>query len=126
MTPAVYYVIDDHGRLGRETVIDWEACSKSDVIAALLSGQYDKPIAVHCIEEDDNRWTDVSEDIARDLIAPAIDRYGFDDDGQIAASCREFIERHASDALEAAEGEYASARLDRAEHSTLHRAYQGV
>jgi hypothetical protein len=125
MIPStVYFIINDHGRAGRETVIDWESCSRQDAIYALLSGQYAKPLAVGCIE--DMHLRDVSEDIALELIPLAIDRYGLDNDGQIDASCREFIERHASEALDEAEGEIASARPDVAEHSTMHRSMQGV
>ena len=66
--PDAYYVVCDHGRLGRETIIDWENCSKRDVIAALLRGEYDRPIEVHCIDRDNGRWFDMSQEIAQEVI----------------------------------------------------------
>jgi len=71
--PEVYYVITDHGRRGRETIIDWEACSKRDVIEALVTGQYDRPLEVHCIDREGRRWADVSEDIAREICSRVVD-----------------------------------------------------
>ncbi len=80
--PDAYYVIEDHGRLGRETVIDWEHCAKSEIIAALVAGEYTRPIEVHCIDRNEGRWQDVTEIIAQDVIdaldhEPAGDLFGF-------------------------------------------------
>ena len=66
--PDAYYVICDHGRLGRETIIDWENCSRQNIIDALVRGEYERPIEVHMIDRNDGRWQDVSEDIARETI----------------------------------------------------------
>lgn len=67
--PETYYIVVDHGRLGRETVIDWEACTKRDAILAIVSGELrGRPLEVHCIDRDGGTWRDVSEDIARDIV----------------------------------------------------------
>jgi hypothetical protein len=66
--PATYYVIEDHGRLGRETVIDWEHCSKANIIDRLIAGEYTRPIEVHCIDRELGQWSDVSQDIAQVIV----------------------------------------------------------
>ena len=68
MTPAVFYLVLDYGKAGRESVIDWENCSKNDILRAIICGDYNgKLIGVHRIERDDNLWTDVSEDMANEV-----------------------------------------------------------
>ena len=66
--PETYYVVEDHGRLGRETIIDWEHCSRSNIIDRLISGEYTRPIEVHCIDREAGIWQDVSEDIATEVV----------------------------------------------------------
>jgi len=66
--PDVYLVVEDHGKRGRETIIDWENCSKQNIIDALLSGQYTRPIEVHCIDRNIGRWQNVTQEIAQDII----------------------------------------------------------
>lgn len=67
--PDAYLVVCDYGRKGRETIIDWEHCSKRDILDGLLSGQYERPIEVHCIDRNAGTWQDVSDLIAQDVIA---------------------------------------------------------
>lgn len=66
--PEAFYIVADFGRLGRSSVIDWEHCTKQDMIAQLKSGEYDKPLEVHCIDRDGGTWSDVSEDVAREIL----------------------------------------------------------
>lgn len=66
--PDAYYVVCDHGRLGRETIIDWEHCSKQNIIDALVRGEYDRPLEVHCIDRTANHWFDMSAEIADEVI----------------------------------------------------------
>ena len=66
--PEVFYIVADFGRLGRETVIDWEACTKRDIIDALIRGEPDRPLEVHCIDREGKTWTDVSEEIAQEVV----------------------------------------------------------
>ena len=81
--PEAYYVIEDHGRLGRETVIDWENCSKENIIDALLSGQYTRPIEVHVIDRNVGRWQDVTQEIAQEII----DRLDYEPSGGLFDFC---------------------------------------
>ena len=64
-----YYLVCDFGKAGRETIIDWEACAKTDILRKIASQDYQgQLLEVHCISRDDGTWSDVSEDIARDVI----------------------------------------------------------
>ena len=83
--PDTYYVVCDYGRLGRESIINWEDCSKQAVILGLMRGEYKCPIEVHCIDRNDGTWRDVSEDIAREIM---------DGSDEITPSVREYLERH--------------------------------
>ena len=66
--PEVFYLVLDFGKIGRETVIDWEHCSKADIMGKILSGDYGGSLlAVHCIDREFGLWHDVSEDIAQEL-----------------------------------------------------------
>ena len=68
MIPAVYYLVLDFGRAGRETVIDWEDCSKENAILRVLRGDYVGTLVnVHCIDRDAMTWMDVTEEIAREV-----------------------------------------------------------
>mgnify|MGYP001562951322 CR=1 FL=1 len=99
--PEVYYIIADFGRLGRETVINWEACTKQDAINGL--GEYDKPLTVHCIDMEGKRWSDVSEDIALEILHRIVSNTEDNPRGGVRA----FIELHAPDALEEMESHHA-------------------
>ncbi len=118
--PEVFYIVADFGKLGRETVINWEACTKRDVIDALIHGEPDNPIAVHCVNMEDKRWADVSEDIAREIVDGLTE---YPEDGGLY----DFLEDHLGCAFMAELArEMAPGRSDREEHSTLNRAQQGV
>mgnify|MGYP001617015045 CR=1 FL=1 len=110
--PEVFYIVADHGRLGRETIINWEACTKQDAIDRL--GEYDKPIAVQSIDREGNRWSDVSEDIALDILHNILNECGDLPTGGVRA----FIELHAPEALDKLETERAGVHTDREEHHT--------
>lgn len=83
--PNTYYVVCDYGKLGRETIIDWENCSKQAIILGLIRGEYTRPLEVHCIDHNDGTWRNVSEDIAQDII---------DNHRDETASVFEFLEEH--------------------------------
>ena len=110
--PEAYYIIADHGKLGRATTIDWEACTKQDAINGL--SEYEKPIAVHCVDMEGRRWSDVSEDIALEILH----RIESNTEDNPRGGVRAFIELHAPDALEEMETERANTRTDRAEYHT--------
>ena len=118
--PEVYYIITDYGKFGRATTIDWEACTKQDAINGLA--EYEKPIAVHCIDMEGNRFADVSEDIALEILH----RIESNTEDNPRGGVRAFIELHAPDVLEEMETERANTRSDYAEHNTLNKAQQGV
>jgi len=83
----IYYLYLDYGKAGRESVIDYERCFKSDVIDDILTNNYQGALlGVHCIDRDEGRWTDVSEDIAREIM----DDLDFEPEGDLAEFlCRE-------------------------------------
>lgn len=63
-----YYLVLDYGKQGRETVIDWEACSKADILQKITRQDYNgQLLEVHCIDRNDGRWANVSEDVAREV-----------------------------------------------------------
>lgn len=67
--PDTYYLVCDFGKAGRETVIDWEANSKADILRKIATQDYQgQLLEVHCISRDDGTWSDVSEDIAHDVL----------------------------------------------------------
>jgi hypothetical protein len=83
----VYLVMDDLGRLGRES--DYEDTSFETVVADLLSGQYKKPIGIFCFNAAEGWSRDVSEDIAHEL-RRLIELERRD----VPESLQEFLERH--------------------------------
>lgn len=84
--PEAFYLVLDFGKRGRETIIDWERCSKSDIIDDIIKGDYGgKLIEVGCIDRSAGRWWDVSEDIAREVL----DKLDTDPQGDLF----EFLER---------------------------------
>ncbi|AMN43686.1 hypothetical protein [Rhodoplanes sp. Z2-YC6860] len=70
---AVYMVLDDFGKLGRAwREMDEEQTSEQDVVHAIISGEYTRPIKVVAFDLD-KRWVrDVTEDIARAVVTTAI------------------------------------------------------
>ena len=110
--PEAYYILADYGRFGRGTYINWESCTKQDAIDELSEHEY--PLAVHCIDMEGKRWSDVSEDIALEILHRIVSNTEDNPRGGVRA----FIELHAPDALEEMETERANARSDRAEHHT--------
>ncbi len=68
MIPPAYYLVLDFGRLGRESVINWEDCSREAAVLRILHGDYGgRLLEVHCIDRDAMTWMDVTEEIARDV-----------------------------------------------------------
>ena len=63
-----YFVVCDYGKLGRESVINWERCSKENVIEDLLAGGLKNPIEVHYIDREFGMWQDVTQEIAQEII----------------------------------------------------------
>lgn len=69
MVPEAFYLVLDYGKRGRESIINWDACSKRDVIDTIKRGDYRGLLTeVHCIDREGGRWSDASEDIAREIL----------------------------------------------------------
>lgn len=61
----IYYLVTDTG----ESVIDYDKCSRNDILRALLSADYTGHLlAVHCIDQRAGTWTDVSKEMAQAVI----------------------------------------------------------
>jgi hypothetical protein len=75
MIPARYFLQCDFGPRGRESIIDYEDCSKETIILNILRREYGgRLMEVFCWEPDDNLCTNVSEDMARELFDRIIDQ----------------------------------------------------
>ena len=115
-----YYLVTNEGR-ERLTTINWDSCSKRDVRQAIISHQFDGTlIAVHAVV--DGKLADVSEDMAADVLSEVSFEYE-----EIPSHLRDFIdEQLGAGACDGSDYGRAHSRTDRQEHSTLHRAAQGV
>ncbi len=66
LTRPVYFIKADYGKLGSAWVErDANETDRETTITDLLRAQIDRPLEVWCA--DDGCWTDVSEDIAREI-----------------------------------------------------------
>jgi hypothetical protein len=86
---TVYLVLDDFGALGsayRET--DAAKADLTTVVADLLSGQYRHPLRVVAFNTANGWARDVSADIARKILACALEL-----DHDLPAAVRDFVER---------------------------------
>ena len=84
--PEVFYVVADHGRIGRESIINWERCSRADVIDDLIRGEHTRPLEVHCIDREAGRWEDCSLDIADAILLQLSE--------EPAGALLDFLEQH--------------------------------
>lgn len=67
--PEAYYLVLDYGRIGRESVIDWENADKETIIRRVVNGDYTgNLLAVHCIDMEFGLWSNVSEDIGQEIV----------------------------------------------------------
>ena len=98
---------------------DMDRAGRGNTLDDILTGQVENVIAVYSGDLDGGRFRDASLEFVEELLTLAIDLYGFDDDGELAAPCRDFIALHNHDALIEAEDEYGSALSDYDEHHTL-------
>ena len=89
-TPTVHLVLDDLmplGKVYRET--DQAEADRETVISNFMSGQFYKPLRVVAFNLGEGWVSDVSEDIARELIARA-----HAEDADLPEATRRFIERY--------------------------------
>src|SRR3981081_3517078 len=89
-TPTVHLVLDDLeplGRVYRET--DQAEADRETIISNFLTGQFYKPLRVVAFNLGEGWVRDVSEDVARELIARA-----HAEDADLPEATRGFIERH--------------------------------
>jgi hypothetical protein len=90
LADATYLVLNDFGDLGKAYVeTDPADGDRETIIRSLLSSQYDHPIRVVAFNVDGGWSRDVSEDIAREVLARA-GGTGRD----LAQATMEFIERY--------------------------------
>jgi hypothetical protein len=83
-------VFCDFGRRGQATTeSDPACCSEADVVAALVSGQYDGPLAVFAFHPCEGWARDVSEDVAETVVALARELRE-----DLTPSVKAFCERH--------------------------------
>lgn len=89
-TPDVYLLLDDLtplGRVYRET--DQATADRETIIRDFLTGQFHKPLQVLAFNLGEGWVRDVSEDIARELIARA-----HAEDADLPEATRRFVEHH--------------------------------
>ena len=68
MIPSRYFLQLDFGRSGRESIINYEDCSRESVVLSILHRDYSgKLLDVYCWEPDEDRCSNVSEDIAAEV-----------------------------------------------------------
>lgn len=89
---AVHIVLDDFGDSGRIYRETDEAQADFDtVVADILSGQYNNPLRVVAFNTAEGWARDVTEDVAREVLARA-----YRDDLSLRGNIREFVERETS------------------------------
>ena len=89
-TAQLYFVECDFGKLGTAFVeTDRLSNSRANVISNIVSGEYDRPLRVLEVTEDEGRCRDVSEDIAREICARLVDG-----DPMTAGGAWDFLEEH--------------------------------
>lgn len=88
---TVFLVLDDYGpqigRAYRET--DPDEADRRTVIENLISGEYKNPLKVTAFNEAEGWASDVSEDIAREVVETALSS-----DRELSRSAATFFERH--------------------------------
>lgn len=75
MIPEAYFTVIDYGPRGRESIINWERCSKADLIADILSGEVEPNMIgglFHLIPSE-GTCRDVTEDLAREIATKHLD-----------------------------------------------------
>ncbi len=67
--PEAYFLVLDFGKAGRETVINWESCSRSDVLTQIKRLDYHGSLlSVQHLIPEEGTIRDVSEDFAQAVI----------------------------------------------------------
>ena len=86
---AVHIVLDDFGTRGRSYQETDEAeADFVTVVSAILSGQYNHPVRVVAFNTAEGWARDVTEDVAREVLARA-----YRDDLKLRGAVRDFVER---------------------------------
>ena len=68
MIPPIYFLKCDFGNAGRESIINYEDCSRESITLQIMRGDFGgKLMDVFCWEQDDDSVWNVSEDIAREI-----------------------------------------------------------
>ena len=67
----VYLVVDDFGRLGRAWRELDEHTSESDIVHLILNNEFKRPVRVAAFDTEEGWARDVTEDIARAVMAEA-------------------------------------------------------
>lgn len=80
MDQEIFFVKADHGKLGQEAIIDFNACAKADVIADLISDEHEAVAAVLYMNVAEGVSRDVTEDIARECFTKQLGQVESADD----------------------------------------------
>jgi hypothetical protein len=91
----VHFVLCDFGKLGQAYVETQPVMIESQLVDGILYGQYDDPVEVIAVNVDEGWARDVSEDIARLVVAKARS-----EDYSLAEGARRFVEKHLDEELE--------------------------
>ncbi len=68
----IYLVVDDFGRLGRAwREIDEECTRETDIVHMILTNEFKRPVRVTAFDVEEGWARDVTEDIARAVMAEA-------------------------------------------------------
>ena len=68
----VYLAVDDFGKLGRAwREIDEECTREADIVRMILTNEFKRPVRVAAFDTEEGWARDVTEDIARAVIAEA-------------------------------------------------------
>jgi hypothetical protein len=88
--PTVYLVLNDFGRYGRAySETSEERADLETTITDLMTGQYDRPVRVVAFNTAEGWSTDVSEDIAREIMR-RLDITG----DELPSALKSFIDQH--------------------------------
>jgi hypothetical protein len=85
----VYLVVDDFGRLGRAwREIDEECTREADIVHMIVTNEFHRPVKVTAFDVEEGWARDVTEDVARAVLAEA-QRRGT----QLHGGALDFVER---------------------------------
>lgn len=118
-TAPLYLVEINLGKLGNVfPEIDRLTNSRASIISNIVSGEWDRPLRVLEITENENRCIDVSEDIAREICNRVVDGEPMPTGGAFDF-CEEYLGcQHMAELG----GDTDQSRSDFTEHNTHHHA----